>query len=290
MQVRVLFFGVLKDILKRDSEAVELPQHAAVNTLLDHYRSTTSQFDRVWPSLAVAVNEQYVPASHPLSDGDEVALLPPVSGGSPSASTPAPATQVAIVQQRIDPEVWLATLKQGEDGAVVVFDGIVRNNTRGRRTLYLVYEAYDTMALSQMRELCAQAIERFGVRGIVAVHRLGRLEVGETSVFLAVASAHRGAGLRGLPLVDRHAQENGARSGRRSTLRTARYGPTASHSQPNCRRFPHPESRIRDAAPAPLRHGFHPCPGAIHPRCSDHSLPRYRAAHPCGRSPGRMYS
>ncbi len=189
MQVRVLFFGVLKDTLKRDSEAVDLPQNAAVNTLLDHYRSTTSQLDRVWPALAVAVNEHYVSASHLLSEGDEVALLPPVSGGSDSASTPA--IQVAILHQRIDPEVWLAALKQGEDGAVVVFDGIVRNNTRGRRTLYLVYESYETMALAQMRELSAQAVDRFGVRGIVAVHRLGRLEVGETSVFLAVASAHR---------------------------------------------------------------------------------------------------
>src|SRR6202035_1455066 len=85
------------------------------------------------------------------------------------------------------------SLKAGEDGAVVVFDGIVRNHTRGRQTLFLDYESYEQMAFEQMRSLSAQAIERFGVRDIVLVHRLGRLEIGETSVLIAVASAHRGA-------------------------------------------------------------------------------------------------
>jgi molybdopterin synthase catalytic subunit len=84
-------------------------------------------------------------------------------------------------------------LKAGEDGAVVVFDGIVRNHTRGRQTLFLDYESYEQMALEQMRSLAIQAIDRFGVRDIVLVHRLGRLEIGETSVLIAVASAHRGA-------------------------------------------------------------------------------------------------
>jgi molybdopterin synthase catalytic subunit len=85
------------------------------------------------------------------------------------------------------------SLKAGEDGALVVFDGIVRNNTRGRKTVFLDYESYEQMALEQMRALATEAIAKFGVRDIVLVHRLGRLEVGETSVLIAVASAHRGA-------------------------------------------------------------------------------------------------
>ncbi len=84
-------------------------------------------------------------------------------------------------------------LKAGADGAVCVFDGIVRNNTRGRKTLYLDYEAYREMALEQMRGLAAEALERFAVRDVALLHRLGRLEVGETSVLVVVASAHRGA-------------------------------------------------------------------------------------------------
>jgi molybdopterin synthase catalytic subunit len=87
----------------------------------------------------------------------------------------------------------LSAIKAGEDGAVCVFDGIVRNNTRGRGTLHLDYEAYEEMALRQMAELRAGAITKFGVREVAIVHRLGRLLVGETSVLIAVASAHRGA-------------------------------------------------------------------------------------------------
>ena len=87
----------------------------------------------------------------------------------------------------------LDEMKAGSDGAVCVFDGIVRDNTRGRETLFLDYEAYEVMALEQMRGLAAEAVTKFGVRDIALLHRLGRLEVGETSVLIVVASAHRGA-------------------------------------------------------------------------------------------------
>jgi molybdopterin synthase catalytic subunit len=87
----------------------------------------------------------------------------------------------------------VAAIKDGADGAVCVFDGIVRDNTRGRKTLYLDYEAYREMALEQMRGLAAEAVAKFGVRDVAMVHRLGRLHIGETSVLIAVASAHRGA-------------------------------------------------------------------------------------------------
>ena len=87
----------------------------------------------------------------------------------------------------------LDEIKSGADGAVCVFDGIVRDNTRARKTLFLDYEAYEEMALAQMRKLAAEATAKFGVRDVTLLHRLGRLEVGETSVLVMVASAHRGA-------------------------------------------------------------------------------------------------
>jgi len=91
----------------------------------------------------------------------------------------------------------VAGLKRGEDGAVLVFEGIVRNQTRGRKTLYLDYEAYEEMALEQMESLAGQALTQFSVRDVAIVHRLGRLEIGETSVLIAVASAHRAAAFDG---------------------------------------------------------------------------------------------
>jgi molybdopterin synthase catalytic subunit len=87
----------------------------------------------------------------------------------------------------------VAGIKTGSDGAVCVFDGIVRDNSRGRKTLHLDYEAYREMALEQMRALAGEAVVKFGVRDVTLVHRLGRLLVGETSVLVVVASAHRGA-------------------------------------------------------------------------------------------------
>ena len=100
---------------------------------------------------------------------------------------------VEITDAVIDTAMVTAGMKAGSDGAVCVFDGIVRDHTRGRRTLYLDYEAYREMALEQMRGLAAEAATRFGVRDVAVVHRLGRLMVGETSVLVVVASAHRGA-------------------------------------------------------------------------------------------------
>src|SRR4029077_5492171 len=98
-----------------------------------------------------------------------------------------------IVRETIDTIGTLDRLKRGEDGAALVFEGVVRNQTRGRKTVYLDYEAYEEMALAQMEELAEQALLRFQIRDVAIVHRLGRLEIGETSVLIAVASAHRAA-------------------------------------------------------------------------------------------------
>lgn len=188
MRVRVLFFGVLKDLIPAQPGELELPDGSRVGDLVNQYRTRFAGRDAVWASLAVAVNRQYVTVSHLLEDGDEVALLPPVSGGAPDS-----APHVSLVHQRIDAHPTVTSLERPEDGALVIFDGLVRNNTRGRRTLYLVYEAYEEMALAQMRELAVKALADFAIRDAAIVHRLGRIEVGESSVLIAVASAHRAA-------------------------------------------------------------------------------------------------
>ena len=192
MQVRVLFFGVLKDLLSSNGDAVTLPEGATVAHLLEQLRDGGAH--PVWSSLAVAVNREYAAASAVLHEGDEVALLPPVSGGSEAIRGPEPAvTQVALTYQRIDRAVLVAGCQQPSDGAVVVFDGVVRDNTRGRKTLYLDYEAYEEMALAEMQKLASEAGERFAIDRVGVVHRLGRLEIGESSIVIVVTSAHRGA-------------------------------------------------------------------------------------------------
>ena len=185
LRIHLLSFGPLRSLLPEGGLWREIRIGTSVSTLLAELNG-----DRVFPAgslgtAAVAVNHEYAGPEHLLRDGDVVAILPPVSGGVDDV--------VQLVREPIDAAKIVSAVKSGGDGAVCVFDGIVRDNTRGRATLHLDYEAYEEMALKQMHTLREEAIARFGVREIAIVHRLGRLFVGETSVLIAVSSAHRGA-------------------------------------------------------------------------------------------------
>lgn len=183
--MHLVSFGPLKPLFGEGGEWRDVPAGASVGGLLAKLHVDGTLDAAVLRSVAVAVNEVYAKSEHVLADGDMVAILPPVSGGLDE--------WIALVREPIDAEGIASAIKAGVDGAVCVFDGIVRDNTRGRLTLHLDYEAYEEMAMRQLRLLRSEAIEHFGVREVAIVHRLGRLVVGETSVLIAVASAHRGA-------------------------------------------------------------------------------------------------
>jgi molybdopterin synthase catalytic subunit len=189
MRVRVLFFGILKEIAGKPAEEVELPEGASVRDALARFEAQTPQLRELLSSVACAVNQQYSGPETKLNPGDELALLPPVSGG---VSGPNDCKYAHLTRAAIDTQQVLAKLKRGEDGAALVFEGVVRNQTRGRKTLYLDYEAYEQMALDQMESLAGEALRQFQIRDVAIVHRLGRLGIGEISVLIAVASAHRG--------------------------------------------------------------------------------------------------
>jgi molybdopterin synthase catalytic subunit len=193
MRVRILFFGMLKDLLVKASDSVEVADGSSVRDMLTEYARGFPQLKEALPSLAVAVNQHYAVPETVLKQGDEVALLPPVSGGTAGETLVGRRRHASIVREPIDSAQILGAIKRGDDGAAVVFEGVVRNQTRGRKTLYLDYEAYEEMALQQMEALAEQAVDRFQVRDVAVVHRLGRLEIGETSVLIVAASAHRAA-------------------------------------------------------------------------------------------------
>jgi len=191
MRIQLLPFGVLKDCLSESP--LELPAETSVGDLLAllvQRLQAQPAIAQLLGRIAVSVNAEYASCNRILQEGDLVGLLPPVSGGSVELSSP---LRTYLTRDAIPADELVAAAKEGSDGAVVVFDGIVRDNTRGRRTRFLDYEAYEEMAERQIAELAGQAVERFGVRGVTLVHRLGRLEIGETSVLIVVASAHRGA-------------------------------------------------------------------------------------------------
>jgi molybdopterin synthase catalytic subunit len=136
------------------------------------------------PGLLYAVNKSYANAESPLGDGDEVALIPPVSGGD-FKLTEAPLSLEAAVRE----------VARDEAGAVATFLGTVRNRSRDRSVLYLEYEAYEGMAEDVMAQLAAQLEERHELSAIAIHHRVGRVEIGEPSVVIAVSSPHRAAAL-----------------------------------------------------------------------------------------------
>lgn len=194
MQVRVLFFGILKDLAGRSSDVLSLPDHATAADVINHYAQRLPK-PGVLNTIAISVNQEYARPEDRLRSGDEVALLPPVSGGSNGLAelVAKKSAKAFLTREKIDSAGVRDLVKYPEDGAAVVFEGIVRNNTRGRRTLFLDYEAYEEMALKQMELLIAQSTQQFQIRDAIILHRLGRLEIGETSVAIIVASAHRAA-------------------------------------------------------------------------------------------------
>ena len=189
MRIRVMFFGRLKEIVGLAEDHIEIPEGALVEDVFARFGQQHLGLSDFRSSLVASVNQEFSDWSAVLKSGDEVAFLPPVSGGNdPSAMA---GDFFELVHAAIRSEPLLARVKQAHDGAVVTFDGIVRNHSSGRQTLYLDYEGYEPMALEKMRAIGAALRARFAIDRMAMVHRLGRLEIGETSVFIAVSAAHR---------------------------------------------------------------------------------------------------
>src|SRR6185437_2709017 len=174
MQVRVLFFGRLKEIIGRAEESAEVGKGDRVEDLFARYGQRYPEFARFRASVVASINQEFAEWGAPLNGGDEVAFLPPVSGGAENAHVEHGDEVVEIVRDAIRVAEIVTWLKAPEDGAVVAFEGIVRNHSAGRRTLYLDYEAYEAMALAKMREIGNIMRQRFSVRSVALIHRLGR--------------------------------------------------------------------------------------------------------------------
>jgi MoaE-MoaD fusion protein len=188
MVVRVLFFGQLKEIVGKAEEACLAPDNWRLEDLFASYAENFPRLGEFRASVAASINQEYAAWDARLRAGDEVAFLPPVSGGQKAEVME---DVYRIVREKIATDEIVAGLKAAEDGAVCVFEGIVRNHSRGKRTLYLEYEAYEPMALAKMREIGDRMRSQFAIDRLAMVHRLGRMEIGETSVLVAVSAAHR---------------------------------------------------------------------------------------------------
>lgn len=179
MEVEVRFFATLRDTVGAKEMRVEVPEGATVGTLLDRLASKFPGFDAHRRTLLTAVNLEFEGPEHGLRAGDEVALMPPVSGGG---------DMVVITEEPLEVGPIMDSVRDPTRGGMAAFVGSVRSDPGVHG---LVYEAYDEMALVKMEDIRRRALEKFGIAEMAIHHRKGRLRVGEDSVVVVAAGAHR---------------------------------------------------------------------------------------------------
>ena len=192
MQVRVLLFGSLREAAGAKELSVALPERASVVALRELLMASQPAFGKLAGRLRVAVNREFASDDAVLADGDEVAFLPPVSGGSNRHANPdEDRARCTISERPLDAEAVAARVAGADAGGVVSFLGAVRDHARGRAIRHLEYEAYPAMALVEMERICDAAAQRWPAARVAIAHRVGHLEIGDLAVVVVAAAAHR---------------------------------------------------------------------------------------------------
>ena len=189
MRVRVRLFARYREALGRERLEVDLPEGGTVEAAWSAIADRHPELAPYRPFTLFAVGQDYVSPDHRLRPDDELFLFPPVSGGGAGAG----ADIYCVVTEPLSPDAIAAEVDDPGAGGIVIFSGVVRNETVGRPVKFLEYEAHAPMAEVKMREIGEAVRVRWpGVRRVAMLHRIGRLEIGEASVLIAVAAAHRG--------------------------------------------------------------------------------------------------
>ncbi len=195
MQIRVLFFGPLKEVAGGPEHHLEMAEGACLQSVFENYAARFPRMRQMAGSIVMARNQAFAAPDTALADGDEVAFLPPVSGGAGRylQQICENGSFYGLTRHVIDARSLAECVLDGSDGALVTFEGVVRDNTGGRRTRYLEYEGYEPMAIRQLAEIGRELKQGFAIGNLAMVHRLGRMLIGETSVAIVVAAPHRKA-------------------------------------------------------------------------------------------------
>jgi MoaE-MoaD fusion protein len=186
VRVRVRLFARYREALGRDRLEVDLPEDGTVESAWSAVADRHPELAPFRPFTLFAVGQDYVTPDHRLRPDDELCLFPPVSGG-------AGGDIYRVVTEPLSPDAIAAEVDDSGAGGIVIFSGVVRNETGGRPVKFLEYEAHAPMAEVKMREIGESLRARWsGVKRVAMLHRIGRLEIGEASVLIAVSAAHRG--------------------------------------------------------------------------------------------------
>jgi molybdopterin synthase catalytic subunit len=184
VDVDIRFFAIIREIVGRSAERRQLPEGATTGDVFDELTREHPRLERMRPVTMLMVNKAYVTHDHELHDGDELALIPPVSGGQPRFS---------VQSEALDPRSTESLVAHPGAGAIATFVGTVRDHGRGQAVTHLEYEAYAPAAELTMAQIGDEIRERWGIDHVAIAHRIGSLAVGEASVVISVASAHRDA-------------------------------------------------------------------------------------------------
>ncbi len=193
VRVKVLFFGMLRDVVGCSSDELELPEGATLGGVFDRYASDFPRLREYSGSIVLARNQEFSARAERIASGDEIAFMPPVSGGSGYIHQIADDAGhfFALTREAIDVSHLKQELLQGSDGALSLFEGMVRDNTKGRPTQRLEYECYEKMAVKTMASIGCEIAAEHEISRIAMIHRLGIMTVGETSVLILVTAPHR---------------------------------------------------------------------------------------------------
>ena len=195
MRIKVLFFGMLKDVTGVPEDRLDLAEGATMGAVFEQFAGRFPRMREMAGSIVMARNHEFASGAETVRDGDEIAFLPPVSGGAGDFldEIREPGGLYALTRHIIPSSRIGDEILRGEDGALVTFEGVVRNNTKGRPTRYLEYECYEPMAMKTMAQIGRELREGYSISAVAMVHRLGRMLIGETSVAVIVAAPHRKA-------------------------------------------------------------------------------------------------
>lgn len=189
MRIKVKLFAGLREVIGGDLDELIEADTITVAELHRHLEQSQPKLRPYLPALAIAVNEEFVlDDQQVLHDGDEVALIPPVSGGAGTESVP----HFLVTPDVLDTRALRELVRGDLSGAIVLFEGVVRNRHEGHEVLRIEYQAYASMAQKQLQQVAEAVREELAVHDIAIHHRIGMLEVGEASLAIAVSAEHRG--------------------------------------------------------------------------------------------------
>lgn len=185
MKIHIRYFAALREITGQTEEILDVPADRDITTVREELMARYPKLQPILQRCLCAVNHRYVPADTVLQENDELVFIPPTGGGALIEPI------IQLTRTPLDRDALVNAVSDPACGGIVVFEGVVRNHARGKQVQYLEYEVYEEMAQQQIQDIIKQAQQRWGVEHIAVAHRFGRLEIGEASVIIVVASPHR---------------------------------------------------------------------------------------------------